>query len=96
MEEDMILDPSIGEGCINRNFCSSFLFLLPAFYGYLIYYTSIIIGSIICLFTSTLHHYYKANNKQLCLIDKICVNSIAIYFIIDGLTLQIGFIYIKN
>lgn len=69
-------------GCINRNFCSSFLFILPAVYGYIISYPLIVIGSIICFFTSTAHHYYQAQNKTLRKLDIICVNSIAIYFIL--------------
>ncbi len=33
---------------INRNFCSSTLFLVPAVYGYLVNYSSVMWGSIIC------------------------------------------------
>ena len=89
MDEDFInntIEPELPNtivmsGCINRNFCSSFLFLFPALYGYYINYTAIIIGSIICLCTSTAHHYYQAKHKTLQIIDRICVNIIALFFI---------------
>ena len=71
--------PNTIAGCINRNFCSSFLFLFPALYGYYVNYTSIIIGSTICLFTSTAHHYYQAHHKILQMIDRICVELMFIY-----------------
>lgn len=38
-------------------------------------------GSIICFLTSTAHHYYKAQNKILRVIDIVTVNGIAAYFI---------------
>lgn len=41
-----ILDPI--KGCINRNFCSSTLFLAPAIYGYLVNYSLVMWGSLIC------------------------------------------------
>lgn len=82
-------------GCINRNFCSSFLFLFPALYGYYISYTSIIIGSLICLLTSTAHHYYQARHKIIQMIDRICVNSIALFFICHCI-LKFGCIFYAN
>ena len=82
-------------GCINRNFCSSFLFLFPALYGYYVNYTSIIIGSIICLLTSTVHHYYQARCKILQMIDRICVNCIALFFICNCI-LTIGCTFYAN
>jgi len=79
-------------GCINRNFCSSLLFLLPAIYSYSVSYPLVAIGSIICLITSTLHHYYKARHNLFRKIDILCVNSIAVYFVFTCLTL-IGFTF---
>lgn len=67
---------------LNRNFCSSCLFLAPAIYGYLIAYPAVMVGSIICFLTSTAHHYTKCQNQLLRKIDIVCVNSIAIYFIL--------------
>ena len=103
MNEDLIniIDPcvepphTIVGGCINRNFCSSFLFLFPALYGYYVNYTSIIICSMICLFTSTAHHYYQARHKILQMIDRICVNCIALFFICHCI-LKIGCIFYAN
>lgn len=66
---------------LNRNVCSSTLFLLPAVYSYLVNYSQVMWGSLICFFTSIAHHYYKAENKILRIIDIVCVNSIAAYFL---------------
>ena len=67
--EPSSIEPSCIEtsltGCINRNFCSSFLFLLPAIYGYSVNYYAVMVGSIFCLLTSTSHHYYQAKCKLL-------------------------------
>jgi hypothetical protein len=91
MNEPIILDasnvilnntPEI-KGCLNRNVYSSMLFIFPAIYSYTVLsYCPLMFGSIACLFTSVIHHYYKAKNKYLRIIDKITVNSIALYFII--------------
>ena len=83
------------KGCINRNFCSSTLFLVPAIYAYLVNYSNVMWGSIICFLTSTSYHYSKAQNKILRRIDIVCVNSIAAYFIIICLT-SIGFTFYAN
>jgi len=77
-------------GCINRNCCSGFLFLIPAIYGYIISYPAVMIGSIICSITSGSNHYYKSNHKLLRLIDILCVNSIAVFFILYAF-INIGF-----
>ena len=82
-------------GCINRNFCSSCLFLIPVIYGYLINYPAVAIGSFICFLTSVAHHYYQAKHKVFQLIDKICVNSIAAYFTYQCFT-KIGFTFYAN
>ena len=103
MDEDFInntIEPGLPNtissfGCINRNFCSSFLFLFPALYGYYVNYTAIIIGSTICLFTSTAHHYYQTQHKILQMIDRICVNCIALFFIFHCI-LTIGCIFYAN
>ena len=103
MDEDFInntIEPElpttiVSSGCINRNFCSSFLFLFPALYGYYVNYTAIIIGSILCLCTSTAHHYYQARYKLLQIIDRICVNIIALFFISQCI-LKIGCIFYAN
>jgi hypothetical protein len=70
------------KGCINRNFCSSTLFLVPAIYASIVNYSNVMWGSLICFLTSTAHHYYQAQNKILRIIDVVCVNSIAAYFVI--------------
>ena len=49
---------------INKNLLSSQLFILPSIYGYYTSYTAVMIGSIICLITSTANHYHKAVNKK--------------------------------
>ena len=88
MADNIIAGPVMGggaepiKGCINRNFCSSTLFLVPAIYAYLVNYSNVMWGSIICFLTSIAHHYYKAQNKLLQRIDIVCVNSIAAYFLI--------------
>jgi len=82
-------------GCINRNFCSSCLFLIPVIYGYLINYPAVAIGSFICFLTSVAHHYYQAKHKVFQLIDKICVNTIAAYFTYQCFT-KIGFTFYAN
>lgn len=82
-------------GCINRNFCSSLLFIFPAIYAYKVNYNEVMYGSIICLFTSISHHYYKTQHKLLRIIDIICVNSIALYFVYQCLTI-IGFTFYAN
>ena len=66
---------------INRSFLSSFLFIIPAIYGYMISYYKVIIGSIICFITSSINHYFSSQHKFFRPIDIICVNCIALYFI---------------
>jgi hypothetical protein len=68
---------------------------LPAIYGYSVSYPLVAIGSSICLFTSTAHHYYKAQNKLFRTIDIICVNSIAAYFVLTCLH-KIRFTFYAN
>jgi hypothetical protein len=69
---------------VNINFYSSMLFIFPIIYAYLVLppYSQVMFGSIACLITSVLHHYYKAENTTLQKIDRITVNSIAAYFIL--------------
>jgi hypothetical protein len=102
MDEDFINNitepcilPNVITGGVNRNFCSSFLFLFPALYGYYVSYISIIIGSLICLLTSTAHHYYQARHKIIQMIDRICVNSIALFFIFHCIA-TIGCVFYAN
>jgi len=83
------------KGCINRNFCSSMLFLAPAIYAYLVNYSKVMWGSLICFLTSALFHYYQAKNKVLRIIDILCVNSIAAYFLVHCFT-TIGFTFYAN
>ena len=85
MAEPILAEPILAEhikGSINRNFCSSTLFLAPAVYSYIVNYSNVMWGSIICFITSAAHHYYQAQNKILRIIDIVCVNSIAAYFVI--------------
>jgi hypothetical protein len=92
----IIASPTIAvdpiNGCINRNFCSSMLFLAPAIYAYLVNYSKVMWCSLLCFLTSKLHHYYQANNKVLQIIDILCVNSIAAYFLVHCFT-TIGFTF---
>jgi hypothetical protein len=93
-----IIDPIIEmhiKCCINRNFCSSTLFLAPAVYAYIVNYSQVMWGSLICFLTSSAHHYYKAEHKILRIIDIVCVNSIAAYFVIHCFT-YIGFTFYAN
>jgi Ca2+-dependent lipid-binding protein len=53
------------KGCINRNFCSSTLFLAPAVYSYLVNYSRVMWGSLICFITST-EQSIKDNRYSLC------------------------------
>ncbi len=92
--ETSCVEPSL-TGCINRNFCSSFLFFLPAIYGYSIDYYPVMVGSILCLLTSTSHHYYQSQHILLQKIDRIVVNSVAAYFIYDCIT-SIGYSFYAN
>jgi hypothetical protein len=80
---------------LNRNFCSSTLFLAPAVYAYIVNYPLVMWGSLVCFLTSTAHHYYKAENKILRMIDIVCVNSIAAYFIFQSFK-QIGCTFYSN
>lgn len=65
---------------LNKNLLSSQLFILPSIYGYYISYIPIMLGSIICLLTSSANHYYKSEHKIFRMIDILSVNTIAIYF----------------
>ena len=87
-----VLDPPIviinnipePTGCLNKNVYSSMLFILPIIYSYILLpYSPVMFGSIACLLTSVIHHYYKAENKYLRIIDRITVNSIAGYSTIN-------------
>ena len=80
------------KGCINRNFCSGFLFLIPAIYSYTVSYPTIMLGSFISCITSVFNHYYKSQHKIIRIIDIICVNSIAAYFILYSFK-NIGFTF---
>lgn len=88
MEENIVLiteQPIIG--CLNKNVYSSLLFLFPAMYAYYLLppYSNIMIGSIICLITSVINHYYKSKHTIIRKIDIVLVNSIAGYFILHCL-----------
>ena len=68
MAEPILAEPILAEhikGSINRNFCSSTLFLAPAVYSYIVNYSNVMWSSIICFITSAAHHYYQAQNKIL-------------------------------
>ena len=66
---------------INRNLYSIMLFLIPAIYGYLVLPDlKITIACLLCLITGFVHHYYKAKNRLLRIIDVGTVFSIGIYF----------------
>ena len=67
---------------INLNFFSSMLFIVPLLYGYFTSFYTIIPYCIVCLLTSLIHHYHNSNNKIFGYIDKICVNSVAVGFIL--------------
>ncbi len=57
------------------------LFLIPVIYGYLVLPDlKITIACLLCLITGFVHHYYKAKNKLLRIIDVGTVFSIGIYF----------------
>ena len=83
----LIEDKLSDEIVINRNVLSSMLFIFPAIYAYLVLppYSSVMIGSIICLITSVITHYYKTEHKLFRLIDVVTVNSIATYFILNAI-----------
>ena len=78
------------KGCINRNFFSGFLFLIPAIYGFIIPYYPVMIGSVLSCISSVFTHYYKCKHKTIRIIDIICVNSIAAFFILYSF-INIGF-----
>jgi len=67
---------------INKNLCTSLLFIVPVIYAYLILppYSSLMIGSTACLITSVVNHYYKSQNKLFRIIDFAVVVPIAAYF----------------
>ena len=82
---------------INKNLCSSTLFIFPAVYAYLILprYSLVMFGSIVCLITSIVNHYYKNQNNLFRTIDIITVVAIAAYFTIHCL-FNIGFKFYSN
>ena len=66
---------------INRNLYSIMLFLLPAIYGYFaLHDLKFTVACLLCLITGFVHHYYKAQNKILRIIDIVTVFSIGSYF----------------
>ena len=72
------------KGCLNKNVYSSMLFIFPIIYAYILLpYSDVMFGSIACLITSVIHHYYKAQNKILRVIDILTVNITAVYFTTD-------------
>jgi hypothetical protein len=82
---------------INKNLCSSTLFIFPAVYAYLILprYSLVMFGSIVCLITSITNHYYKNQNNLFRTIDIFTVVAIAAYFTIHCL-FNIGFKFYSN
>lgn len=86
MSDKIVETNKLEETRLNKNLLSSLLFILPSIYGYYISYKAIMIGSIVCLLTSSVNHYYKSEHKIFNWIDILCVNTIAIYFGIKCLT----------
>ena len=82
---------------INKNLCTSTLFIFPALYAYLILPPNslVMFGSIVCLITSVLNHYYKNENNLFRIIDIITVVAIAVYFTLHCL-FAIGFKFYAN
>ena len=83
--------------CLNKNFYSSMLFIVPAIYAYSISTPSydIVIGSLVCFITSIIKHYYKAEKPLIQNIDRVIVLSIGAYFTLLCL-FQIGFMFYAN
>jgi len=82
---------------INKNLCTSTLFIFPAVYAYLILpsYSLVMFGSIVCLITSIVNHYYRNQNNSFRTIDIITVVPIAAYFTLHCL-FNIGFKFYAN
>jgi hypothetical protein len=83
--------------CLNKNFYSSMLFIVPTIYAYSISppLYDIVIGSFVCFITSIINHYYKAENRLIQNIDRVVVISIAVYFTLQCL-FKIGFTFYAN
>jgi hypothetical protein len=85
----------IGKG-INKNLCSSTLFIFPVIYAYLFpSCRELMIGSLICLFISVLNHYHKAEILFISYLDRLIVNTIAGYFILNCI-IKIGNTFYAN
>lgn len=84
-------------GCINKNVCSSTLFIIPSIYAFLTLplYSNVMFGSIMCLITSVMNHYYKTKNKFYRKIDLFTVIPIGAYFTLHSL-FNIGFKFYAN
>lgn len=66
---------------INRNIYSIMLFLIPAIYAYFVLPDlKFTIACLLCLITGFVHHYYRAKNKILRIIDIATVFSIISYY----------------
>ena len=86
--------PSYG---FNMNVYSSMLFIIPAIYSYVVLPSTLYFSfaCMLCLITSVSNHYYCSKNKILNLIDIVCVNSIAAYYIFYTMY-KIGFSFYAN
>jgi hypothetical protein len=81
---------------INKNLCSSTLFIFPAIYAYLFpSCRELMIGSLICLIISVLNHYHKAEILFISYLDRLIVNTIAGYFILNCI-IKIGNTFYAN
>ena len=66
------------------------LFILPVIYAYILLpYSNVMYGSLICLITSVINHYYKSCHNVFRIIDIITVLSIACFFTLHCI-LEIG------
>ena len=75
---------------MNINAYSSLLFILPTLYAFIVLpFSAVMYGSIACLITSVINHYYEAEYKHIQLADRVTVCSIALYFTVHCL-LKIG------
>lgn len=78
--EEMETD-AIKPARVNRNIYSIMLFIIPAIYSYIILPDlKFTIACLICLITGFVHHYYRAKNKILRIIDLTTVFSIIGYY----------------
>lgn len=62
----------------NTAFYTSFLFLIPTFFGYILGTHFIAITSFICFITSSINHYYSSENDIAHNIDVVCVRIISL------------------